>query len=102
MTQADGPFDTKAAARFLGMSASWLEKSRVRGDGPRFRKLGARVVYDREELRAWLQTKGRASTAEYEPKPKDAKTGRKMRPAARPPVSVVRRVTVKIPWQPSG
>jgi predicted DNA-binding transcriptional regulator AlpA len=77
---AEEPLDTQAAARFIGMSASWLEKSRVRGDGPRFRKLGARVVYDREELRAWLETKGRASTAEYELKPKCSASPRQKKP----------------------
>ncbi len=65
-TDADGPFNTEAAARFIGMSASWLEKSRVRGDGPRFRKTGARVVYDKAELEMWRAAFVRTSTAEYE------------------------------------
>jgi hypothetical protein len=45
---------TKEAASLLGMSVSWLEKTRCFGfGGPPFRKIGRRVVYVRCELMEW-------------------------------------------------
>jgi predicted DNA-binding transcriptional regulator AlpA len=45
---------TKEAARALGMSVSWLEKSRCAGmNGPPYRKIGRSVRYVRGELLAW-------------------------------------------------
>jgi len=44
---------TDEAASFLRLSPRTLEKQRVLGGGPRFRKLGARVVYAAADLRAW-------------------------------------------------
>jgi len=41
------------AARLLGLSASNLNKRRGTGDGPRFMKLGRRVLYDLRDLEAW-------------------------------------------------
>ena len=40
------------AAAFLRLSPRTLEKQRVLGGGPRFRKFGARVLYAAEDLRA--------------------------------------------------
>lgn len=54
-------FNEKAAAQYIGMSVSFLQKDRMNGalegrtPGPRYAKLGKRVVYLREELDAWLQ-----------------------------------------------
>lgn len=42
------------AARLLGVSASYLNKARVYGGGPRFAKVGARVVYDPSDLAAYV------------------------------------------------
>src|SRR5262249_59988188 len=36
---------TAEAARFLGLSPRTLEKHRIYGTGPAYRKIGARVVY---------------------------------------------------------
>ena len=44
---------TEEAATFLRLSPRTLEKQRVLGGGPRFRKFGARVVYAAADLRAW-------------------------------------------------
>ena len=44
---------TPEAARFLGLSDRTLEKHRTYGTGPAYRKLGGRVVYAIEDLRAW-------------------------------------------------
>lgn len=44
---------TDEAGAFLRLSPRTLEKQRVLGGGPRFRKFGARVVYAIDDLRAW-------------------------------------------------
>ena len=48
---------TDLAARYLGLSESFLEKSRVNQTklpGPKATKIGSRVVYLRENLDAYL------------------------------------------------
>lgn len=52
------------AARFLGLSASTLNKMRVRGDGPPFSKCGRRVLYLMRDLSNWMAERRRQSTAE--------------------------------------
>jgi hypothetical protein len=47
---------TDEAATFLRLSPRTLEKQRVLGGGPRFRKFGARVVYAAVDLRAWADS----------------------------------------------
>ncbi|MDP1574367.1 MAG: helix-turn-helix domain-containing protein [Coxiellaceae bacterium] len=50
----------KEAAQYVGMSVSFLQKDRMNGilpgrtHGPRYAKLGKRVVYLRDDLDAWL------------------------------------------------
>ena len=44
---------TDEAAALLRLSPRTLEKHRVLGGGPRFRKFGARVVYAMADLRTW-------------------------------------------------
>lgn len=46
-------FSNGEAAEFLRLSPRTLEKYRVTGGGPRFRKLGRRVVYSRSDLENW-------------------------------------------------
>jgi predicted DNA-binding transcriptional regulator AlpA len=53
-----------AAATYLGLSGSTLNKLRVFGGGPVFLKLGRRVAYDIADLDAWLATKRRTSTSD--------------------------------------
>ena len=55
---------TKAAAAYLGLSPSTLEKSRVSGDGPIYASLGRVVVYDVEDLDAYVDARKRHSTSE--------------------------------------
>jgi hypothetical protein len=61
----DQPHDTKSAAAYLGLSASNLNKRRLDGSGPLFRKLGARVIYLESDLREWLAKNSRVSTSQY-------------------------------------
>jgi hypothetical protein len=49
------------AARFLGISPSFLSKRRCTGDGPLFVKYGKRVVYLRADLERWRDARRRAS-----------------------------------------
>ncbi|MCR5879675.1 AlpA family transcriptional regulator [Phenylobacterium sp. J367] len=54
---------TEEAARWLGLSGRTLEKHRCCGTGPSYRKLGGRVVYMVDDLRAWVDEGARRSTA---------------------------------------
>jgi hypothetical protein len=67
------PFmDTVQAAGFLNISPRTLEKQRVIGGGPRFRKFGSRVLYAVVDLQAWADGRSYADTAEAQ----DVKSGR--------------------------
>jgi predicted DNA-binding transcriptional regulator AlpA len=54
----------KQAAEHLGVKERTLEDYRLRGGGPPFYKIGARVVYDSAELDAWLAARRRTSTSD--------------------------------------
>jgi predicted DNA-binding transcriptional regulator AlpA len=47
--------DAKAAAQRLGLAASTLAKWRVTGSGPRFLKVGRKVLYRDSDLTAWVE-----------------------------------------------
>jgi len=55
---------TPEAARFLGLSGRTLEKHRYFGTGPAYRRLGGRVVYSIEDLRAWADLGTKYSTSD--------------------------------------
>ena len=55
---------TKEAAEFLSLSARTLEKHRTYGTGPAYRKLGGRVVYSVDDLRAWADIGIKHSTSD--------------------------------------
>ena len=56
---------TPEAAMYLGVSPSTLCKMRLRGDGPRYSKLGSRiVVYGIADLNAYAVERRRRSTSE--------------------------------------
>ena len=55
---------TPEAARFLGLSGRTLEKHRTYGTGPRYSKLGGRVVYRLEDLQAWADRGRKDSTSD--------------------------------------
>lgn len=52
------------AAVFLRLSPRTLEKQRVLGGGPRFRKFGARVLYAVDDLRAWANSRAYGMTSD--------------------------------------
>lgn len=57
--------DVAAAAEYVGLSASTLNKMRCLGEGPKFLKLTrAAVRYDPADLDAWLSVRKRGSTSE--------------------------------------
>ena len=55
---------TPEAARFLGLSGRTLEKHRTYGTGPRYSKIGGRVVYQLEDLQGWVRRGEKASTSD--------------------------------------
>ncbi len=52
------------AAKTLRTSARTLERRRLDGSGPKFVKLGGRVLYRPEDIAAWADDRTFASTAE--------------------------------------
>lgn len=54
--------DVEEAAAYTGMSKSFLDKARCEGpignrtQGPRWRKVGRRVLYKIEDLDTWLDS----------------------------------------------
>jgi excisionase family DNA binding protein len=70
-TQAGGrlsgsKFARSEAAKYLGISRSWLDKKRLDGNGPPYLKLGRRVIYERSDLDAWATSKRRFQTTAVE------------------------------------
>lgn len=69
--------DTKAAAGYVGLSVSTLAKLRLSGNGPAYCKLGRRVVYRREDLDAWLESRVVRNTSDADARlPKSLTGGR--------------------------
>ena len=75
---ADDALLSKAAAKYLRVSHRTLERWRVEGTGPRYRKLGyrklgphkrSRVLYLRCDLDEFLNRFTYSSTSEYKPYP---------------------------------
>jgi hypothetical protein len=54
------------AADFLRLSPRTLEKQRVIGGGPRFRKFGRRVMYAVVDLEAWADARSFEATSDPE------------------------------------
>ena len=57
---------TPEAGRHLGLSGRTLEKHRTYGTGPRYRKIGGRVVYALSDLEAWAEQGAQTSTTDPE------------------------------------
>ena len=52
------------AADYLRLSPRTLERHRVAGTGAKFTRLGRRIVYRRDELDRWTESRTFSSTAE--------------------------------------
>ncbi len=52
------------AAQFLNLSPRTLEKQRVIGGGPRFRKFGRRVLYAVSDLEVWANARTFETTSD--------------------------------------
>lgn len=64
-TADDGPFlTTKEAAQFLRLQPNTLEKMRVYGGGPIYRKHGRHVRYHIDDLTAWSDLRKMDSTSD--------------------------------------
>lgn len=60
-----GPFLTTAqAAHYVGLSRRTLEKMRVVGGGPKYRKHGRYVRYHIDDLGAWSDSRAKRSTSD--------------------------------------
>jgi predicted DNA-binding transcriptional regulator AlpA len=56
---------TPAAAEYVGLSISTLEKFRITGEGPQFVRIGVRAVgYQISDLQDWIRARVRSSTSE--------------------------------------
>jgi predicted DNA-binding transcriptional regulator AlpA len=63
--EMDPLLHTAQVAKLLGVSTSWLAKSRLNGTGPRFIKVGGRAVrYAHSAVREFILSRQRNSTAE--------------------------------------
>jgi hypothetical protein len=67
MSQFPVYIPTAEAAKALNLSRRTLEKMRLQGRGPVYRKLGSRVVYAMEDLTAWADANLRRSTSDPGP-----------------------------------
>jgi len=64
MTENPTFLDQNAAAEYLGLSPRTLERFRVEGRGPHYRKFGRRVLYARADLVDWADRQIRRSTSD--------------------------------------
>jgi hypothetical protein len=61
---ADEYIDVETTALRLNLSASFLNKARVTGDGPPFCKFAKSVRYHWPSVVAWANSRSRSSTSE--------------------------------------
>lgn len=55
---------TKETADWLHVSPRTLERMRQAGTGPKFRKVGRRIIYAEADVLDWLEAQTFSSTAE--------------------------------------
>jgi hypothetical protein len=55
---------TKQLAQRINRSESWVEKSRLTGQGPPFIKLKSGCLYDPDDIDQWLEGLKRRSTSQ--------------------------------------
>ena len=54
-------YTTKDAATYLGLAPRTLQKYRVDGSGPKFRKVRGHSFYDIADLNAWVESSPKTS-----------------------------------------
>ena len=60
-------FNVKEASIYTDISVSTLNKWRMhRNNGPKYSKLGSRVIYPKDQLDAWIAQNLKSSTSQYE------------------------------------
>lgn len=59
--------NTVEAARYVGLSVSQVNKLRHYGRGPKYYRLGVRVVYDLADLDAWVASCAQINTSQNQP-----------------------------------
>lgn len=64
---------TLEAATLLRLSPRTLEKHRLYGTGPEYRKLGGRVLYATADVLAWAESGAQQSTTDTRSHPAPAK-----------------------------
>ncbi len=57
-------FSTKQVAESYGLSPRTLERWRLEGEGPKYRKFGSRVMYAESDLIEWADQQTRTSTSD--------------------------------------
>lgn len=62
--QMNALLDTNETADVLGLAPQTLMIMRLRGRGPRYVKLGRRVLYDPADIATWVESNKRQSTSE--------------------------------------
>ncbi len=61
---ANRKISVREAAAYLGISKSFLDKTRLLGTGPVYLKIGRRVAYDLGDLEIWVAGQKRRHTSE--------------------------------------
>jgi len=59
-------YSTNQAAAWANLSPRTLERMRIEGRGPAYRKHGRRVIYAESDLIAWSENQKRTSTSDCE------------------------------------
>jgi predicted DNA-binding transcriptional regulator AlpA len=62
--QANRRRNVRDAAAYIGSTKSYMDKLRCYGGGPRYYKIGAKIVYDEADLDAWLAERARSNTSQ--------------------------------------
>ncbi|OOO25764.1 hypothetical protein BTE54_23760 [Agrobacterium sp. YIC 4121] len=56
---------TSDAAKYLGKSKSWLDKTRLNGSGPVYHKIGGNVRYMVADLDVWMERSRRTAVYDF-------------------------------------
>ena len=57
-------FDEKVMSKAVGKSVKWAQQARIRGTGPKFKKLDGSIRYTREDTLQWIKDSTRQSTSQ--------------------------------------